>query len=53
MYNALPFEEDVHDIKDKEWCPMQQEYQASDQIHWFIYKVTPHAQRPIAKSDEA
>ncbi|EXV04309.1 Hsp70 family protein [Metarhizium robertsii] len=38
MYNALPFEEDVHDIKDKEWCPMQQEYQASDQIHWFIYK---------------
>ncbi|KID99979.1 actin-like ATPase domain-containing protein, partial [Metarhizium majus ARSEF 297] len=21
MYNAIPFEEDVHDIKDKEWCP--------------------------------
>ncbi|KAG8419809.1 hypothetical protein J3458_004646 [Metarhizium acridum] len=37
-YNALPFDEDIHDIKDKEWCPVQREYQASDQVHWFIYK---------------
>ncbi|KAK9436327.1 actin-like ATPase domain-containing protein [Metarhizium brunneum] len=37
-YNDLPFDEDIHDINDKEWCPVQQEYQASDQIRWFIYK---------------
>lgn len=39
LFNVVPFDEEEHDEEDKEWCPVQQQYQAADQVEWFVLKV--------------
>ncbi|KAG9256950.1 uncharacterized protein F5Z01DRAFT_671400 [Emericellopsis atlantica] len=46
--NISPFENDIHDPRDREWCPVEQEWQAKDQVKWFITIGHPiEADRPI------
>ncbi|TWU76875.1 hypothetical protein ED733_006409 [Metarhizium rileyi] len=37
LFNTL-FDDDIHDIIDKEWSSLECTNQAVDQIHWFIHK---------------
>jgi hypothetical protein len=34
--NILPWEAELHDTRDRAWCPIQQDFLAVDQMHWFV-----------------
>jgi hypothetical protein len=38
--NILPWEAEIHDTRDKAWCPIQQDFLAVDQMHWFVKIVS-------------
>ncbi|KAM5351656.1 hypothetical protein ACJ41O_004379 [Fusarium nematophilum] len=36
LFNILPFEEDEHHHKDRQYCPVNQDFLAVDQTKWFV-----------------
>lgn len=40
IFNVLPWEKDEHDVRDKAWCPINQEFLAVDQVKWFAKIVS-------------